>query len=75
MVQAVARDLLCEAMNRLDKAGYHIVMTVHDEVVIEVPNDKGDLDKVFTIMNDNPSWFKDFPIACDGYICQFYKKE
>ena len=75
VVQAVARDLLCEAMARLDKAGYHIVMTVHDEVVIEVPKDEADLQKVFAIMNDNPSWFKDFPIACDGYICQFYKKE
>ena len=50
-------------------------MTVHDEVVIEVPKDEADLQKVFAIMNDNPSWFKDFPIACDGYICQFYKKE
>ena len=39
IVQATARDILAEAMLRLNAAGYRIVMHVHDEVVIEAPPD------------------------------------
>ena len=39
IVQATARDILAEAMLRLNAAGYRIVMHVHDEAVIEAPPD------------------------------------
>ena len=46
IVQATARDCLAEAMLRIDKAGYKIVMHVHDEVVIEAPTGFGSLKEV-----------------------------
>ena len=75
ITQAIARDILCEAMDRLEKKGYHIVMTVHDEVVLEVPEGKSSVEEVCSIMKENPSWLNNFPSACEGYECQFYKKE
>ncbi|MEM5767716.1 MAG: DNA polymerase, partial [Bacillota bacterium] len=39
IVQAISRDILCHAMRRLDSTGFSIVMSVHDEVVLETAND------------------------------------
>jgi len=41
IMQAVSRDILCDAMRRLDRAGYRIDMHVHDECVIEAPMVRG----------------------------------
>lgn len=43
IVQGIARDLLAESMLVAAKAGYEIVMHIHDEIVIEAPNN-GNLD-------------------------------
>ncbi|MBD5456337.1 MAG: hypothetical protein HDR23_07675 [Lachnospiraceae bacterium] len=39
IVQAVARDLLANAMMNLYRAGYCINFHIHDEVILEVPRD------------------------------------
>lgn len=75
IVQAVARDLLAEAMLRLDKAGYEIVMHIHDEVVIEAPYNKGSLKDVCEIMGITPCWIKGLFLRADGYECNYYKKD
>lgn len=75
IVQAVSRDLLAEAMLRLDKAGYEIVMHVHDEVVIEAPFNKGSLKEVCEIMAITPGWSKGLSLRADGYECNYYKKD
>ncbi|HVZ42984.1 MAG TPA: DNA polymerase, partial [Ramlibacter sp.] len=43
IVQAVARDLMVDAMFRVEAAGYPLVLTVHDELLCEVPDGFGDL--------------------------------
>lgn len=74
IVQATARDILCEAMERLDACGYQIVMHVHDEAVIEAPASVS-LEDICSIMGKTPSWAKGLQLRADGYICDFYKKD
>lgn len=74
IVQATSRDILAESMNRLAKAGYHIVMHVHDEVIIEEPIDAS-LNAVCEIMGHTLDWAPGLLLRADGYECAFYKKE
>ena len=74
IVQATARDILAEAMLRLDAAGYRIVMHVHDEVVIEAPGTSS-LEDICAIMGQTPAWAKGLLLRADGFICDYYKKE
>lgn len=37
IVQGISRDIFAQAMVKLKKSGYQIVLHVHDEVVVEVP--------------------------------------
>ena len=75
IVQAVARDCLTEAMLRLDAAGYKIVMHIHDEVVLEVPDGFGSMEEVNEIMSKPIEWAKDLPLTADSYETLYYKKD
>ena len=74
IVQATARDILSEAMLRLNASGYQIVMHVHDEVVIEAP-ETARLADVCAIMGQTPSWAEGLLLRADGYVTDFYKKD
>jgi len=74
IVQAASRDLLAEAMLRLDKAGFAIVAHVHDEVICEVPAGESSIEEVCSIMSESPKWSEGLPLDADGYECDFYKK-
>ena len=74
IVQATARDILVEAMRRLEAAGYQIVMHVHDEAVIEAPADSS-LEDICAIMGQAPAWAGGLLLRADGYVCDFYQKD
>ena len=74
IVQATARDILAEAMLRLNAAGYRIVMHVHDEVVIEAPPDTS-LEDICSVMGQTPTWASGLLLRADGYVCDYYKKD
>ena len=72
IVQAISRDILMYAMNTLRQ--YRIVATVHDEIIIECPNDTS-LDYICKQMSITPPWAEGLILNADGYECQFYKKD
>ncbi|MCX7749193.1 MAG: DNA polymerase [Clostridia bacterium] len=74
IVQAIARDLLAEAMQRLNAEGFRIVLHVHDEVVAEDEN-PGELEKMCEIMGRVPKWADGLLLRADGFVCDFYKKD
>ncbi len=74
IVQGTARDLLAEAMLRVEEKGYPIVMHCHDEIIAEVPEDTGSVDEMCEIMAVQPEWAEGLPLRADGYQCSFYQK-
>jgi DNA polymerase bacteriophage-type len=66
VVQGIARDVLAYAMQRLEAAGYPVVLHVHDEIVAEVPNGFGSLDEFIRILTTPPAWAPDLPLAAKG---------
>ena len=75
IVQGTARDLLAEAMLRVEKKGYPIVMHCHDEIIAEVPEGSGSVDEMCEIMAVQPQWAEGLPLRADGYSCSFYQKQ
>ena len=61
-------------MQNLNKAGYDIVMHIHDEVVIEAPTGTS-LDRIEGIMATVPDWAKGLKLNAAGFISDFYKKD
>lgn len=75
IVQAIARDCLALTMRRLEKAGYRIVMHVHDEVILETENETGSLEEACNIMGKPIKWAPGLPLRADGYETTYYKKD
>lgn len=75
VVQAIARDCLAVAIEHLEEAGFPVVFHVHDEVVIDCPADKADLDKVVQLMTLPIPWAQDLPLNADGWVGDFFRKD
>jgi hypothetical protein len=74
-VQALCRDILAEATIRLEKAGFPIVLHVHDEVVAEVPKGERTLEEFEEILVQVPQWADNFPISAAGWVGERYRKD
>lgn len=77
-VQAIARDCLCEAIERLSSSGYPIVFHVHDEVVIDIKpyaDSETMLQDVCNIMRKPPAWAPDLPLDAAGWVGDFFTKD
>lgn len=72
IVQAVSRDILCNAMKTLRHC--FIVGHVHDELIIEC-DPRVELKTVCEQMGRSPEWMPDILLRADGYETQFYKKD
>src|SRR5690606_2255614 len=72
VVQAIARDCLAEAIKRLHRAGYKVVLHVHDEAVAEM--ERGDIREMEQIMGKPMEWAEDLPLAAEGFTTEYYRK-
>ena len=72
IIQAIARDILCYAMQTLSHC--FIVAHVHDEIIIECDK-RMSVDEVCRQMGRTPPWISGLLLRADGYECEFYKKD
>lgn len=73
VTQAVARDLMAEALVRLDTTPYNVVLHVHDSIVSEVPSGTGDVNEFGNLISVVPAWAPGLPVAAEGYRSQHFK--
>lgn len=75
-VQGTARDCLAFAMLNLEKAGYEVINSIHDEVLLLVEEQNGEsaMEDVIRIMVTPPPWAPDFPLAAEGWYGKRYRK-
>ncbi len=75
MVQAIARDLLAEALFKCEEQKLNPVMHVHDEIVCETESSRpGVLDAMHKIFRTVPPWGTGLILGSGGFSSPFYKK-
>ena len=76
LVQALARDLLVYSMFLLEDNGYPIILTVHDEIVSEVPEALVNEKEFRQIMEVRPPWAIDMqlPVSAEPWSGDCYRK-
>ena len=78
LTQAVGRDCLAYALDNLRRARYRVVFHVHDEVIIELPqqqNADAALQDVVRIMSRVPFWAEGLPLNAAGWHGDFFTKD
>jgi DNA polymerase bacteriophage-type len=74
VTQATARDVMRDAMLRITAAGIPIILSVHDEVVAEVPEGRADVKAFEALMAQLPPWAAGLPVAAEGWSGHRYRK-
>ena len=74
-VQAIARDALVAALVKAERAGYPIILHVHDELVAEVAEGWGSVEELAALAGTNPDWLGDCPISAVGWRGTRYRKD
>lgn len=77
VVQAIARDLLADALLKLRERGVPVLFHVHDEIIAHVPKEKSDeaLAEMIQIMCEVPSWASGLYLKAAGFVSEYYKKD
>lgn len=75
IVQALCRDLLAYAMINVERGGYPIVLSVHDELVCETPDlPEYNVAELERLMCELPEWAEGFPLVAEGAEMKRYAK-
>lgn len=77
VVQAIARDCLCETLKGCDEIGAKTIMHVHDEVICEVPTEEREtkFKQLLDVMAKPIAWAPTLILVGDGFISDYYKKD
>ena len=76
VTQAVARDVLAAGMLAAEREAYRIVLSVHDELITEAPDDEGyHPHTLAALMSIAPPWAKGLPLAAAGFETHRYRKD
>lgn len=74
--QTTARDILAPALLVAEQKGYTPILTVHDEVLTEVPDtSEFDPQGLAEILASNPAWATGLPLAAAAFEAYRYKKD
>jgi DNA polymerase len=75
LIQALARNVVADQILMIAPK-YRIVLMVHDEVILCVPEDDAEqaLKETLEAFHTPPDWCPDLPVAGEGGITDFYKK-
>lgn len=74
IVQGIARDCLCETLDRITSKGYRIVFHVHDEVIVDAGMDLT-VEELCSIMAEPIPWATGLILKGAGFSGQFYQKD
>jgi DNA polymerase len=74
VTQGLCRDIMVESMQRLESAGYAVVLTVHDEVVTYIKEGIGNLNEFTNKLTLPPAWCADMPISGEAWKGKRYRK-
>lgn len=76
MAQALARNIFCDALLRLEAAGFQTILHIHDEVLIDISEAEAEtaIPRVVEIMSTAPDWLPEIPLAAEGSVTRFYTK-
>jgi DNA polymerase len=76
VVQAICRDLLVAALHECERQGLAVVLHVHDEIVVEVPEEQAEegLRRLVVIASTPPPWAEGFPVEVEGFSSEQYLK-
>jgi len=74
LVQATARDIMADALLRIEAAGLPVVLHVHDSVTVEVAENEGQaaLDLMIQLLTEEPLYMPGLPLAAEGEIKTHY---
>ena len=74
IVQAIARDCLCEVIRRIYAKGWDLVFHVHDEVIVDAPLDVHTED-LCALMDAPIDWAPGLLLKGAGFEADYYMKD
>lgn len=74
IVQATARDLMVHGCFAVERKGYEVIGTIHDELLTEVDEGFGSYKELESLLCAKPKWATDCPVSAEGWVGSRYRK-
>jgi len=73
-VQGIAADIMCNGAQNAEDAGYEICALIHDQALSYYRNGQSP-EEFVRLLTDLPEWASGLPLAAEGSLVPFYKKD